>query len=753
MRYILFTYDALAEVTSGRFYQVSDFDSGIMLLQLMLSGNVNEWKSDRLCITSNERGIILSTVKADKTRGLIFDIETFKGFALCPEDKRMMMLQRILKYAIRYFDKLPTVKCEKEIQNTNLTIVYPYPFVATKNVDKVFIDRNSFKQDRKGKDFLTVFGFGIDEGVKFSATNARKAVEDLEKLLVVSEKKDKEASSFMKITELEPFDLPIDSRMDYDSWMAYTTNSQKSFIKKNITGPERLEGAAGTGKTISMILRCVHILKEKVAAKEPYRIIFVTHSLATKERIIEVFKNVWEEFELYQETKEFTDANVINVTTLQEWCGEHVGAFTVHSDQYLDKDAAESKVWQLLYVEQAFDKIYGQTRGSLQVLCSNEFNRFLAETSKDVLVELFQQEISVMIKGRAGQNVVKYKALSRPTYAMPLKNDADKDFVFAVYKEYRQSLIEKNKYDNDDIVLSSLKSFEMPIWDRLRSTEGYDCCFIDETHLFNINELTIFQYLNKDNAANHIVYAIDKSQAVGDWGIDENLITSAFGVKPEAESGFNVMFRNSPDIVDLAFCILSHGASLFTNFDNPLDHFEYGFTNEQEQKCTFPHYYLYDSDERMLNGLFALLNEQCREKSFKKSNVLIAFTTDKLLHDAQKLSKERHIPFECLTSRCDINTVNKAAQNNKYVYAGIDYVGGLEFESVFIVGVDKGRVPPEGGENDESSHILSYAWHNRMYVTITRAKYSVTLLGNNVTGESPLLELAKVCELIKVEIK
>ena len=513
-----------------------------------------------------------------------------------------------------------------------------------------------------------------------------------------------------------------------------------------------MEGAAGTGKTISMILRCVFILKQKIALNQPFHIIFITHSLATKERIIEVFKHVWKDFEYYQEIEDNRDSNSICVTTLQEWCGDHIGAFTIRSEQFLDKDAADSKFWQRMYVAQAFDKVYSETQASLRILCSPEFNKFLSETNKEVIYELFQQEIAVLIKGRAGQNLVKYKALNRPTYAIPLKNDADKDFAFAVYKEYRQSLIIKNRYDNDDIVLSALKNLDTPIWDRLRSTDGYDCCFIDETHLFNINELTIFQYLNKESTANHIVYAIDKSQAVGDWGIDENLITSAFGIGSEVENSYNVMFRNSPEIVDLAFCILSHGASLFTNFDNPLDHFEYGFTNEQEKKCSFPQYYLYNSDELMLNGLFSLLNEHCREHSIKKSSVLIAFTTENLLHDAKKISNERHIPFECLTSRCDINTVNKAALNNKYVYAGIDYVGGLEFESVFIVGVDKGRVPPEGEENLESNHILSYAWHNRMYVAITRAKYSVTLLGNNVTGESPLLDLAKIYELINVTV-
>ncbi len=751
MKYIMFTYDALEELTSGRFYQVSDFDYGKMLLDLMTQGP-GQWKNDRIMSYSTARGTIMFSGQIDKKRGLIFDMETFDGFVKCPEDKRMMMLQRILKFAVRYFDNQQPAKCERDIPNSNVTIVYPFPFAANKNVDKVFIDRNSFKQERKEKCFLTVFGFGTDENLKFSATNARKAVEDLDDVVVCkSVDKRSDVNSFMKITELEPFDLSIDARIDFDNWMKYTTNPQKAFITKEIVGPERLEGAAGTGKTISMILRCVNILKQKIIADTPYHIIFITHSLATKERIVEVFKNVWEDFSFYQEVGNGRELQSICVTTLQEWCGDHLGAFPIHSDLFLDKDAADSKFLQRMYIGEAFERVFADTKASLQAVCSSEFNKFINESSREVVYELFQQEISVLIKGRAEQNLVRYKALDRPTYAMPLKNDADKEFAFAVYKEYRKALVLNNRYDNDDIVLSALKNLSAPIWNRLRETDGYDCCFIDETQLFNINELTIFQYLNKEDVANHIVYAIDKSQAVGDWGIDENLITSAFGLHSEVENSFSVMFRNSPEIVNLAFCILSHGASLFTNFDNPLDHFENGFTKEQEQKCTFPRYILYDSDQLMLKELFVLLGEHCRDTSCKKSNILVAFTTDELLNEAKKIANEKHIPFESLSSRCDTNTVNKAVLNNKYVFAAIDYVGGLEFESVFIVGVDRDRVPPDGEENLEANHILSYIWHNRMYVAITRAKYSVTMLGNKVTGESPLIELAKLYDLVKLE--
>lgn len=68
-----------------------------------------------------------------------------------------------------------------------------------------------------------------------------------------------------------------------------------------------------------------------------------------------------------------------------------------------------------------------------------------------------------------------------------------------------------------------------------------------------------------------------------------------------------------------------------------------------------------------------------------------------------------------------METVKLATKICRFLIAGIDYVGGLEFDGVIIVGVDKGRVPPVVSDNyTESSHFLNYAWHNRMYVAVTR---------------------------------
>ena len=70
----------------------------------------------------------------------------------------------------------------------------------------------------------------------------------------------------------------------------------------------------------------------------------------------------------------------------------------------------------------------------------------------------------------------------------------------------------------------------------------------------------------------------------------------------------------------------------------------------------------------------------------------------------------------------------------------VDYIGGLEFDGVVLVGVDEGRVPPSTVvTTQESRHFLSFSWHNRLYVAITRAKYRLEILFSEERGPSPII--------------
>lgn len=353
-----------------------------------------------------------------------------------------------------------------------------------------------------------------------------------------------------------------------------------------------MDGAAGTGKTLCLILRCIYKLKKCIDENTEFHIIFFTHSLSTKERIISVFQCNWDFFELCCEERGATrPRQSIKVTTLQEWSAEHLGTNSIDDNEFLDKDAANSKMLQIYYIEEAYNKVKTELwDNTFEVVCSERFKNFITHTNEENLFELLRQEIAVMIKGRAGEDYDRYRQITRPKYSLPLEEDADFKFVYLIFKRYQGSLAKVGQYDSDDITLTALGQVDTPIWNRRRIKDGYDACIIDETHLFNINELSVFHFVNKPsdeegNGTQNIIFAIDQSQAAGDWGIDDVSIREALRYSgKESSDRFNTVFRSSPDIVNLAFNILCSGATLFT-FENPLTYSSFDFVKEDEQKA------------------------------------------------------------------------------------------------------------------------------------------------------------------------
>lgn len=745
MTYIHITYDAVLEFTSGRMYQSAEYNNGAKICHLLRGNEVNDWYSSRIFFKKGKNGSLFFTKKPDRKRGVCFDMESFNVEGLS-DDVIITIFQKTLKYAVKYFEGLPLASYEKQLPGTYLTLVYPYPFVATKEVDKVCIDRNSSKLSRKEADFLTVFYFGNREDVKFSVSNLHKAFEELKNItsqdLIPSLQTDSNIP--LDVLELGTPDLSIDATIGYDQWMKYVTDNQRKFIKSPVTGAERLEGAAGTGKTLSMILRCIHILKEKEKEDAEYKLIFFTHSLATKERICNIFRVNWPEFDKHLETGGQQSAVSIQVTTLQEWSSQHLGTSSIHENSYIDKDAAYSKGIQLLYIEQAYSQVRSEEEwNGYEPILSDKLKRFLEFTPRENLLEMIQQEVAVTIKGRAKESFERYRNIKRPKYGIPVVNDADKNFMFQIFSNYQEELIKVGQYDSDDIILSAIGQIDTPIWRRLRITEGYDACFIDETHLFNLNELSLFHFVNKPSCSNHIVFGIDRSQAVGEWNIDDDELFEQFEFNKDKNKSekFSTVFRSSHDITNLAFSILSSGATLFTNFDNPLLYSTSNFTREEEERCEKPLYKMVVNEAKMISEAFEWTDTYVKRHRIPRANVLITCTSDILLHNLKKYAKESNRHFELLVSRSDSETIRKAKDAHKYVIGGIDYVGGLEFDAVVIVGIDGQRVPPSR-ESNEAYHFMRYAWHNRLYVAVTRAKYAICMLGIKSSGTSVVVNSA-----------
>lgn len=150
-----------------------------------------------------------------------------------------------------------------------------------------------------------------------------------------------------------------------------------------------------------MILRCIFILQYYKEKGTEYHIIFITHSKSTKERVIDIFRANCENYCDFEENETKPTQSLL-ITTLQEWSANHLGTNSLNDREYLDKDAATSKELQYYYIEETYTRIKNEYwENSFSTICSKEFKDFIETTSQEVIIQILQQEIAVLIKGRA----------------------------------------------------------------------------------------------------------------------------------------------------------------------------------------------------------------------------------------------------------------------------------------------------------------------------------------------------------------
>lgn len=736
-RYLLITYDAVKSITGNRFFQSKEFPQAIKLCSF-LKNESKAWRDNNIMAARAKSGYVILTDKPDKKRGVLFDLKTFHGFEEESDENIINIFSKTLRYAVRYFDKHPLIRCEKEIPNSQISVIYPFPFAAANNVTKVVIDRNSNKQDRKECNYLTVYYYGNDDNQVVSHQTQNKMLKELPDVAYIPQEIAQNSGRYVyPVTDLQCLPLCIDSAIGLDNWLQYLTEPQKNFIENPLNGAERLEGAAGTGKTLTLVLRCIYLLREAHKNDSECRLIFFTHSNSTKDRIEDIFRRNWDDFDDFNESGGIFTRQSILITTLQEWSIRHLGINRLEENEYLDKDAEDSKLLQLMYIEQAFDNFKHSFHNLYEIRLSKDFKTFLNGESKSYIIDTLQREISEVIKGQCNSNESSYRSCERPSYGLKLNNEFDRRYVFGIFNEYQKSLEDIGQYDSDDIVITALGQVDSPIWNRRRSSEGYDACFIDETHLFNLNELSLFHHVNKTANRNRIIYAIDRSQAIGD---NNTPAQDSFDKNngPHSVEQYKTVFRSSPEIAILAYDILSSGARLFTTLENPLQQSTFTFTSQDESKCRFPEYFEVAYEDHMYSDALNWCESYISQTGCQKSSICIICPDMDLMEGLKKYAVSTNKPHMVLKSRSDNSNLKKAKEWNKFVFSHIDYVGGLEFDAVVTLGAEKERMPPLSSES--SIHIANYAWFNRLYVAVSRAKYAVCFFGLQSRGISPLLQ-------------
>lgn len=740
MKALYFEEHAVRYLAQSGTFQSGEFEDAIDLVGFIKNGGDVIIKG-LSCVTNKNVGYISKRSQTSVAKSLIVDLEKMKGLLAYDDNSIVTVLLKMIKFAVKRWDNIQLSDSEKYIDN-NHAILFPFPY-SEKHPVKVLINLAPDPGFASKRGYVYLYAAGIGEE-RFALDytdilNLKRLRDEATEVFLNTEKKEKEQDKdidSLQVTELGNVPKKLSGFMDYDKWMHSLSKKQMDFVQRKLRGSERLEGAAGTGKTTTLVLRALYLCDEAKKKDEDFHAIFICHSVASKDYLKLMFESASLNPQILDSS--YSQQNV-TLTTLQEWCTDYLGN-KIGRSEVLDEDAQESKELQFRFVSDAYSQCMEQDFVSYKDSCSEGFIKFIEDEDKSYVVEKLCSEISITIKGRAEQDFETYKELPRLQESIPVSVESDYLFVFLVYERYQNMLTELGYFDNDDISLSSHAQLETPIWRRRRAEMGYDVVFVDELHLFSYNELSIFHLLTKDEKSMHIIYAVDKTQAIGDRGLTKETLLNSLKVKEDSSTRFNTVFRSSPQIIDLAFSILSSGAELFLNFENPLDKIMFSFNINEEKKALPPEYIMLPSDEELIKSVFAKVDELSSRLGCTKDKILVVCTDHELLSSLVKYGESQKKPFEQLVRRGDYSTITKAERQNRYVIGYIDYIGGLEFEAVVIVGVDKGRVPQI--TSSESRIYQNYEWHNRMYVAITRAKYAVVILGNKSRTPSSLLQNA-----------
>lgn len=764
MKYICIDDGALAEIISGRKYQSIDFEEGDRLIN-SLSGRVAfVAKMDKITLFHDKEGAFLTTPGTWRSkRFLVIDCEQSALFTELRSSESLQSFQKLLRFCAKYWSGGVYNNSEKIVSGSTKAIIFPLAY-STKPY-RIAIERAPWNDRLKKRDmdgrFLLVYKSGW-EGANSATetadeTNFRRVFGRLDEVYSVSSKAHDHATQATSREQIASTSLGNSVggshavHNPFDDWLPRLTAQQRKFVFAKAQTPHRLAGPAGTGKTLSLLLRTVRVLREAERKHQSCSALLVTHSEATRQAIKDALSVI--DPDGFQERKRDVEAVSLSVETLASLCAS-VLKQSISDSEFVDRDAQDSKLLQQLYIEQAIERVKAEDLQSFKPHLSLNMKSVLEKKSNSELSVLFQHEISVLIKGRAGDSFDVYKKCPSLKYGLPVSNAADKGLSFQVFKRYQEQLEASSQFDTDDVVISATGQLDTPIWRRRRAREGYDFIAIDETHLFNINELHVFHHFTRGPDVLPISFTVDHAQAVGDRGWNDiDSFSELFGDVSdidEEKTSVSAVFRSSPQIRDFCQSVLASGATLFTNFDDTLASTTSAFTIEEERRSQPVCFVEYPDDSSLVVGAFQKAEELQAQTASSRSQVLITTLDDELLKLLHEHSIQSNKPVTYLKRRGDFSTVKNAEKSGHMVLGHADFVGGLEFDVVVVVGVDKGRVPKDGeSQTSNSRSFASYAAHNRLYVAASRARFALNLLGVKSRGPSDLLAVAAKNELIE----
>lgn len=526
------------------------------------------------------------------------------------------------------------------------------------------------------------------------------------------------------------------------------TTEQRSFVDKKHDGPVRLRGAAGTGKTMSLVIK---FLRDALAAeddKRPIKLGFLTHSFASVDLVTSIGESLDPQGLLHGTGR----CAKLEVCTIYDLAHKHLN-FDLDELEPLSLDGREGRRLQAELIETVLKDmrqapIVVSLFSVISPVLTLRWEAAIAGSDRKLVSEIMNEFASVLdAEGiRAGEEKGERYAKSpsgRPSWLMSLPLEVDRRFVLDVHRRYRKLLGDMNTLSVDQMIGDFNSFLDSNRWDRIRSREGYDALFVDELHLFtSIERQTLHKLIRRNMEEDGrpirppIFMAYDLKQSPRDtfaqYGDgDQNLFSAASGLQGSELVKLERVFRYTPQIAEF----LADLDASFPAIDIPGEWDAYAGKAQLEDG--HPPELTVFKDERTLFSVVmqqAISVARATQGGGRRVAVLCASEEmfDIYVTAAAGQFAGKHIAISSREPSSELRHAGK-----RFILSMPEYVAGLQFETVFLINVDAAEAPTDAGDGIRRRFI------SNIYLGSSRAEQKLYLSASlSRGGKSDVLEMA-----------
>jgi superfamily I DNA/RNA helicase/mRNA-degrading endonuclease RelE of RelBE toxin-antitoxin system len=468
----------------------------------------------------------------------------------------------------------------------------------------------------------------------------------------------------------------IDTSQEFDralagsiqEWMLFLHPSQRQVVEATYSGPARIKGVAGSGKTVVALHRARFLAK---AAPRGQKVLFLTYSnrlAGVAEELITLLCG------------NGCERAAIEVRTLHSWCKRFLGD-SANICKGGDQRRAMSE--------------------AIQAVLSKRPESRLRRFSQNFV----EDEIGAVIQGRALGHRDTYLALKRIGRGTPLSDD-DRQMIFLVYEEYEKLL--KPDIDFNDLILLALQKIKTEA-----PGTAYYGVVVDEIQDLSESAMRLIKEIAA--AALHNLLLIGDGQ--------QQIYQAGFSLR---ETGIEIVgrsrilrqnYRNTKPILESAYSMIKD-----MEFDDlgdegaptkyPPEYASRGGKKPVLRRCSS----VWGEQKWLALELQQLLSSD--PKLFPGDIAILARTKQKLTAFQNSL---RTLGFStCFLSR---DNVKEYLDKGTLKLVTMHSAKGLEFKIVFIVGMSKDEFPFSTSQSNGSMSEDALEREQRLlYVAMTRAR-------------------------------